>query len=77
MWESHALATTGRPEACRYSWDIREFGSRLMYHDGRLQGYKHCLGYMRDRRLMPIVCSNLDWTRPCLIAHGIHAIIVG
>jgi CubicO group peptidase (beta-lactamase class C family) len=77
MREPHTPASTGQPEAYGYGWGIREaFGSRLIYHDGRLPGYKHCLGYVRDRRLLTIVCSNLDWTRPCLIAHGINAIIV-
>ncbi len=78
MHEPRTPITSGQSEAYGYGWAIREaFGTRLTYHDGRLVGYKHCLGYLHDHQTTTIVVSNDDWTTPCLITNAINAITFG
>lgn len=73
MQQPQTLENTELREWYGYGWAIREaFGTRLIYHDGRLSGYKHCLGRLCNRQTTTIVLSNYNWVKPCLTAQAIN-----
>jgi CubicO group peptidase (beta-lactamase class C family) len=73
----HTAVDAAQSEYYGYGWALRDaFGTQLAYHDGRLSGYKHCLGRLRDYEITTIVLSNYDWVKPCLIAQAINTITV-
>lgn len=74
---SHTLRSMAEPsvavnadgtEHYGYGWAIRSLaGRRLVYHDGRLPGFRCCLSAIPDLGAAIVVLSNDDRTRPCAI----------
>jgi CubicO group peptidase (beta-lactamase class C family) len=61
-----------------YGWFVaQEDGQRIVYHWGRIDGFRSSNGFYPDKQVIVVVLSNLETTDVWGISHRLGQMVVG